>query len=376
MVKAIYVVIVVIIILILLFIAFNKSSQYGGDITPNQETGKGILTKDAMSIVGKYFKSPADYANLSKVSKNYNDITEYYHYNPISNPSDLFPNMQTYEIRTEDEMGLDYRIKIKPLSSYTVPDEVDLNDPNLDEEDYDYYNSDKHKKYYNDYYYILNDLITKLNALVEKYPHIHVFKYFPPIYFNFELLKVSNKVIFENIRGMVPYGVDIKRFKTTSMGLNDKHLIEKLKTNFNTEITEAVIPEGIIYLEDMLGYNKLTSIKLPSTLISLYLDNECPNLHDLSLPNGMNLKMRCIKNSNINNISICARNKVKITYNDIKYRNKPINITFRKAGQYNEDLSISLNDPNIHNYIMENNKVILSVRDGELYINDRYINIF
>ena len=90
----------------------------------------------------------------------------------------------------------------------------------------------------------------------------------------------------------------------------------------------------------------------------------------------MNLKMRCIKNSNINNVSICARNKVKITYSDIKYRDKPINITFRKAGQYNEDLSISLNDPNIHNYIMENNKVILSVRDGELYINDRYINIF
>ena len=357
-----------------MFIAFHKSSQHGGDTTTNQETDKGSLTKDAMSIVGKYFKSPADYANLSKLSKKYNDITGYYHYNPISTPHDLFPNMQTYEICTEDQLELNYRPGIKPFSSCRVPEEVDLDDPHLDEEDYKYYSSDEHRKYCEDYYYVLNDFITKLNILVEKYPHVHVFKYLPPIYFNFELLKVSEKVIFENITGMVPYGVDIKRFKTIYMGLGDKSLIGKLKTKLNTEITEAVIPEGIIYLEDMLGYDKLTSIELPSTLTSIYLDNECPNLHNLSLPDGMDLEMSLIKNSNINNISVCAKNSVEVTRMDIKNRDKLINITFRKARQYNEDLSISLNDPNIYNYIMENNNVILFVKDGELYFNNRLIN--
>lgn len=52
------------------------------------------LTIDYMMIVGKYFRTCADYVNLMRVSKRYSKITKMYKFNPISDCT-LFPNIQT-----------------------------------------------------------------------------------------------------------------------------------------------------------------------------------------------------------------------------------------------------------------------------------------
>ena len=94
-----------------------------------------------------------------------------------------------------------------------------------------------------------------------------------------------------------------------------------------------------------------SSIKLPSTLTSIYLDNECPNLHNLSLLDGMNLKMCCIKNSNINNVNIDVKNEVVIDSDD-EYK-QPITITFRNVRQ--RDYRLSYEQPNIELSVVFNN---------------------
>ena len=45
-------------------------------------------------IIGKYFKSNADYINIMKVCKKYKELVLMYKFNPISDIS-LFKNIQT-----------------------------------------------------------------------------------------------------------------------------------------------------------------------------------------------------------------------------------------------------------------------------------------
>ena len=63
---------------------------------------KWEITIDSMLIVGKYFQSNKDYMNVMKVSKKYNDLTQMYHFNPISDTS-LFINMETQHLYTYDD---------------------------------------------------------------------------------------------------------------------------------------------------------------------------------------------------------------------------------------------------------------------------------
>ena len=300
-----------------------------------------------MSIVGKYFKSPADYANLSKSSKKYNDITGYYHYNPVSANPDLFPNINTYNIYTENDIGLSKIQNQGSLSCCEIPTSI---------------GSD----YYNDYYKVFNQLINTLSDLANKY---YIVRYHPYIYFNFILLKLPNNVIFEHV-AFVPYGVDIKRFKTTIIGLSDKNLIDELQHNFDTSITSATIPEGITAVLNMIGYNKLTSIKLPSTLGLIRIHDECPNLHNLILPDRTDLNLCDINNSNINHISVGTKRRITVYKINVFKGDKPINITFRNAGKHNEDLSIVINNNSVlDHYIIENLNVILSVIKGKICAN-------
>ena len=360
MVKAIYVVIVVIIILILLFIAFNKSSQHGGDITTNQETDKGRLTKDVMSIVGKYFKSPADYANLSKSSKKYNDITGYYHYNPMHDHDcdDLFPNMQTYEIRTEDEIELpEVNYDNEPLPAYEP------------------LSAYEHEPYPQEYGYknfcdVIEQLVDILKEIAFKLSYNndteYIIKYYPRIPFSFRLLKAPNNVIFENVVS-VPFGIDLRRFKTKKLGLHKKHLISYFKNVVYTDVQEIKIPEGITEIADLYGYNQLTSIQLPSTLTSIHLDDECPELHNLSLPAGMDLDLYDIAKSNINYIDVDVNSRV-LTHGYRPDGEKIINITFRNAGQHNEDLTIALHDNEQIERLIILNGSSIEVIDGEICI--------
>ena len=67
---------------------------------------KWKITIDVMLIIGKYFTSSLDYINVMKVSKRYHDLTEMYHYNPISDIS-LFPRMETQHFYSiEDSLNV------------------------------------------------------------------------------------------------------------------------------------------------------------------------------------------------------------------------------------------------------------------------------
>ena len=352
--KAIYVVIVVIIILILLFVAFNKSLLHVGDITTNRETDKGYLTKDVMSIVGKYFKSPADYANLSKSSKKYNDITGYYHYNPLQDHDydDLFPNMQTYEIRTEDEIELpEVNYTDEPLSAYE-------HEPYPQDHDY------------GDFCDVIEKLVSILEEIAFRLSYNndteYIIRYYPRIPFSFRLLKAPNNVIFENVVS-VPFGIDLRRFKTKKLGLHKKHLISYFKNVVYTDVREMKIPEGITEIADLYGYNQLTSIQLPSTLTSIHLDDECPELHNLSLPAGMDLDLYDIAKSNINHIDVDVNSRV-LTHGYRPDGEKIINITFRNAGQHNEDLTIAIHDNEQIERLIILNGSSIEVIDGEICI--------
>ena len=45
---------------------------------------KWKITIDIMMIVGKYFKTNKDFINVMKLTKKYHDLTQMYHFNPIS----------------------------------------------------------------------------------------------------------------------------------------------------------------------------------------------------------------------------------------------------------------------------------------------------
>ena len=47
-----------------------------------------------MLIIGKYFETSKDYVNAMNVAKRYQQLTNMYHFNPISE-YELFENMQT-----------------------------------------------------------------------------------------------------------------------------------------------------------------------------------------------------------------------------------------------------------------------------------------
>ena len=63
---------------------------------------KWSLSIYEMVIIGKYFDQNNDYINAMKVSKRYRDLTQMYHFNPISDTS-LFINMETQHFYIPEE---------------------------------------------------------------------------------------------------------------------------------------------------------------------------------------------------------------------------------------------------------------------------------
>ena len=55
-----------------------------------------------MMIIGKFFKTCNDYINIMKVCKRYEQLTQMYHFNPISDIS-LFENMETQYLYNEKD---------------------------------------------------------------------------------------------------------------------------------------------------------------------------------------------------------------------------------------------------------------------------------
>ena len=62
------------------------------------------ITIDIMMIIGKYFEENEDYINVMKISKRYHDLTQMYHFNPISDPT-IFENMETQYFYSSDDMN-------------------------------------------------------------------------------------------------------------------------------------------------------------------------------------------------------------------------------------------------------------------------------
>ena len=58
---------------------------------------KWEITIDSMLIVGKYFKTSKDFINLMKTTKRYKQLTQMYHFNPISE-CELFKKMETQHL--------------------------------------------------------------------------------------------------------------------------------------------------------------------------------------------------------------------------------------------------------------------------------------
>ena len=64
---------------------------------------KWEIMMDCMMIVGKYFETNSDYVNVMRVCKKYQQLTQMYHFNPISECS-LFENMESqYLYAVNDE---------------------------------------------------------------------------------------------------------------------------------------------------------------------------------------------------------------------------------------------------------------------------------
>ena len=61
------------------------------------------ITIDSMMIIGKYLEKSQDYVNVMKTTKRYHDLTQMYHFNPISDTS-LFDNMETQYLYTKDDV--------------------------------------------------------------------------------------------------------------------------------------------------------------------------------------------------------------------------------------------------------------------------------
>ena len=55
-----------------------------------------------MMIIGKYFKTNKNYINVMKVSRKYHDLTQMYHFNPISDCS-IFSNIETQHLYKEQD---------------------------------------------------------------------------------------------------------------------------------------------------------------------------------------------------------------------------------------------------------------------------------
>lgn len=58
---------------------------------------------DSMLIVGKYLQTKNDFINLMRVCSKFNNLVDAYHFNPINTNTDLFKNINTYEIYTQEE---------------------------------------------------------------------------------------------------------------------------------------------------------------------------------------------------------------------------------------------------------------------------------
>lgn len=66
------------------------------------------ITLDFMMIIGKYFKTNADYINVMKVNKKYINLTKMYKYNPISDTR-LFKNIETQHFYSLDDVFYKHR---------------------------------------------------------------------------------------------------------------------------------------------------------------------------------------------------------------------------------------------------------------------------
>ena len=53
-------------------------------IKERMDKEKWEITIDLMMVVGKYFKTSCDYVNVIRTCKRYNQLTQMYHFNPIS----------------------------------------------------------------------------------------------------------------------------------------------------------------------------------------------------------------------------------------------------------------------------------------------------
>ena len=60
------------------------------------------ITIDSMMIIGKYFETSVDYINVMKMCKRYQQLTQMYHFNPISDTS-IFSNIETQYLYKEDD---------------------------------------------------------------------------------------------------------------------------------------------------------------------------------------------------------------------------------------------------------------------------------
>ena len=85
------------------------------------------------------------------------------------------------------------------------------------------------------------------------------------------------------------------------------------------------------------------------------------------VPAGMDLDLYDIAKSNINHIDVDVNSKV-LTHGYRPDGEKIINITFRNAGQHNEDLTIALHDNEEIERLIILNASDIEVIDGELCI--------
>ena len=68
-----------------------------------EDKSKFELTIDFIMIVGKYFKTNADFINIMKVCKKYQELVLMYKFNPISDIK-LFENIQTQYFYNKDDI--------------------------------------------------------------------------------------------------------------------------------------------------------------------------------------------------------------------------------------------------------------------------------
>ena len=246
---------------------YTSEADYQDKLNEFRNEKNKRLTRDIMKLPLKYVEKNQDFINVMETNKEYKDIIDEFHYNPIDyshKDKNIFTNVETYYVRKH----------INGHNMFDFSDEID--------------NIKKFEKKHT-----INKIIvsscdyTSANEFRKKYPtkefefkHITFTFYDAVKYLNSKY--GNNTAIFDNPNIDPEVGNSVIQNKIRKYGINQIVLevpevneIENYGLSKRIELIEIIIPTSVTKLGDgCFSYcNNLTNINLPTTITKL--SNRC-----------------------------------------------------------------------------------------------------